>query len=148
MAARTLTLLFTDLAGSTREWSGLDRAASDRRRARHFVLMRSDLATHGGREVKNLGDGLMAVFESAAPRSRGSWRRFWTVAQSALPGLALDGVGSALDREFSGADWCPAGCAYRQRVKLGSAGVFEDDGLPSGVHVVVAPFLQRENDRT
>jgi hypothetical protein len=69
-------------------------------------------------------------------------------AQSALPGLALDGVGSALDREFSGADRCPAGCAYGQRVKLGSAGVLEDDGLVAGVDVVVAPFLQGEDDRT
>src|SRR3954470_12820902 len=69
-------------------------------------------------------------------------------AHSALPGLALDGMGSALDRELSGADRCPAGCAYRQRVKLGSAGVLENDGLLSGVHVVVAPFLQREDDRT
>jgi class 3 adenylate cyclase/ActR/RegA family two-component response regulator len=62
--ARTLTVLFTDLVGSTSAWAGLDRAAADRRRTRHFALMRGDLAAHGGREVKNLGDGLMAVFES------------------------------------------------------------------------------------
>ena len=66
MGARTLTVLFTDLAGSTSAWSGLDRAAADRRRARHFELMRSDLEVHDGREVKSLGDGLMAVFESVA----------------------------------------------------------------------------------
>ena len=58
MSARTLMVLFTDLVGSTSAWAGLDRAAADRRRARHFGLMRSDLGQHGGREVKNLGDGL------------------------------------------------------------------------------------------
>src|SRR3954447_10259221 len=33
-------------------------------------------------------------------------------------------------------------------MKLGAAGVLEDDRLPAWVDVVVAPFLQCENDRT
>lgn len=64
MTVRTLTVMFTDLAGSTSAWSGLARDAADRRRARHFKLMETALADHGGREVKGLGDGLMAAFES------------------------------------------------------------------------------------
>jgi class 3 adenylate cyclase/ActR/RegA family two-component response regulator len=64
MGARTLTVLFTDLVGSTSAWSGMDRAAADRRRSRHFALMRAAIAESGGREAKSLGDGLMAGFES------------------------------------------------------------------------------------
>ncbi len=66
----------------------------------------------------------------------------------ALPGLALDGVGPAGDCQLAGADGRPAGRAYRERVKFGPARVLEDDWLLPWVYVVVAPFLQREHDRT
>jgi class 3 adenylate cyclase/ActR/RegA family two-component response regulator len=83
MGVRTLTVLFTDLAGSTTAWSSLDRASADRRRSRHFALMRADLADHDGREVKNLGDGLMAVFESvgAALACAGAMQRSFNAAR-------------------------------------------------------------------
>ena len=35
-------------------------------RGEHFELLRGSLEQAGGREVKNLGDGLMVVFASAA----------------------------------------------------------------------------------
>jgi len=75
--------MFTDLAGSTTAWSSLDRAAADRRRTRHFALMRADLAEHDGREVKNLGDGLMAAFESvgAALACAGAMQRSFHAAR-------------------------------------------------------------------
>ena len=79
MAARTRTVMFTDLAGSTSAWSGLERDAADRRRARHFTLMWAALADHGGRGVKGLGDGVLAVFESvgaALSCARGMQRSF------------------------------------------------------------------------
>src|SRR5207248_11234971 len=68
--------------------------------------------------------------------------------QPALPGIAVDGMGPAGDRQLAGLDRCPAGRAYRQRMKFGPARVLEDDWLLSRVHVVVAPLLQRENDRS
>ncbi len=66
MAAVTITVLFTDLVGSTALLSrvGEDRAEALRRE--HFALLREAIAGSGGREVKNLGDGLMVVVPSAA----------------------------------------------------------------------------------
>lgn len=57
------TFLFTDLVGSTRMLERLGAAGDDLLR-RHFALLRSALGAHGGREVKNLGDGLMVTFAS------------------------------------------------------------------------------------
>lgn len=64
--AETVTVLFTDLVGSTelRESLGDDRADSLRRE--HDRLLRSAISAHGGTEVKGTGDGLMVVFNSAA----------------------------------------------------------------------------------
>jgi class 3 adenylate cyclase/CheY-like chemotaxis protein len=83
MRARTLTVLFTDLVGSTSAWSGMDRPAADRRRGRHFVLMRAALAEHDGEEAKSLGDGLMAVFDSvgAALKCAGAMQQSFIAAR-------------------------------------------------------------------
>jgi DNA-binding NarL/FixJ family response regulator/class 3 adenylate cyclase len=61
----TVTLLFTDLVGSTRLLSELGDDATEAVRRRHFGLLRESITRHHGREVKNLGDGVMAVFDSA-----------------------------------------------------------------------------------
>ncbi len=66
MAAETITVLFTDLVGSTDLLSRVGEAAADELRREHFALLRAALVEHGGREVKNLGDGLMVVFDGAA----------------------------------------------------------------------------------
>ena len=62
----TVTLLFTDLVGSTSLSSHVGPAAADQLRQEHFGLLREALAETGGDEVKNLGDGLMATFASAS----------------------------------------------------------------------------------
>jgi class 3 adenylate cyclase/CheY-like chemotaxis protein len=62
---RTLTVLFTDLVGSTELLSRVGEETADRLRRRHFGLLRRAVDAHQGREVKSLGDGLMAVFEGA-----------------------------------------------------------------------------------
>ncbi len=62
----TATVLFTDLVGSTELMSQLgDRAFDDLRRG-HFAALSKAVAAHDGEEIKNTGDGLMAVFPSAA----------------------------------------------------------------------------------
>jgi class 3 adenylate cyclase/tetratricopeptide (TPR) repeat protein len=66
VALRTITILFTDLVDSTASAVSLTAADADRWREAHFGCLRQPLDTHGGREVKNLGDGLMVVFDSAA----------------------------------------------------------------------------------
>ena len=62
---RTITALFTDVVGSTDLMARLGSKAAESMRARHFSSIRGALAVHRGREVKTLGDGFMAIFESA-----------------------------------------------------------------------------------
>ncbi|HEV2791718.1 MAG TPA: adenylate/guanylate cyclase domain-containing protein [Solirubrobacterales bacterium] len=59
-----VAVMFTDVVGSTEL---LDRFGDDEAhelRRRHFGLLRGAVRDHRGREVKNLGDGLMVVFQS------------------------------------------------------------------------------------
>ena len=66
-----VALLFTDLVGSTELLGRLGDDAADELRRDHFTLLRRCVAEAGGRQVKTLGDGLMAAFDSpqAALRS-------------------------------------------------------------------------------
>ena len=61
----TITVLFTDLVGSTELLSDLGDDDADRLRRIYFKILRDTVTHHSGREVKNLGDGIMAVFSSA-----------------------------------------------------------------------------------
>src|SRR3989449_434303 len=62
-----VTVLFTDIVGSAAlKTSQGDIAAQDLVRD-HFDLLRQQVETHRGQEIKTLGDGLMATFVS--PRS-------------------------------------------------------------------------------
>jgi class 3 adenylate cyclase len=61
-----ITVLFTDLVGSTELASSLTLEAGDEVRHKHFSALRQAIATTGGTEVKNLGDGLMVVFPAAS----------------------------------------------------------------------------------
>ena len=62
----SVTVLFTDLVGSTELASALAPEAGDELRRAHFALLRQAIAASGGTEVKNLGDGLMVVFPAAS----------------------------------------------------------------------------------
>jgi class 3 adenylate cyclase len=66
MALTTVTVLFTDVVGSTELMSLVGEAAADELRREHFDCLRRVIGLAGGREVKNLGDGLMVVFDAAA----------------------------------------------------------------------------------
>ena len=61
-----VTVLFTDLVGSTELASSLTPEAGDEVRRGHFSVLRQAIAETGGTEVKNLGDGLMVVFPSTS----------------------------------------------------------------------------------
>ena len=65
MKTGTVTLLFTDLVGSSELIERLGDDAADRVRRRYFRLLRDSVQRCGGDEVKSLGDGLMVVFPSA-----------------------------------------------------------------------------------
>ncbi|MBI2872103.1 MAG: AAA-like domain-containing protein [Chloroflexi bacterium] len=61
----TVTILFTDLEGSTTLFQTLgDQRARELMRA-HDRILRQQITSHGGYEVKHTGDGLMVVFPSA-----------------------------------------------------------------------------------
>ena len=66
MSSGVRTFVFTDLVGSASLTSRLGDEAADVVRRMHFSLLRDAVAATGGREVKNLGDGLMVTFSDAA----------------------------------------------------------------------------------
>src|SRR5215211_3897396 len=61
----TLTFLFTDVEGSTRLWERFPQAMKHALE-RHDSLLLAAVIAAGGQVVKTTGDGLMAVFGSAA----------------------------------------------------------------------------------
>src|SRR5438093_4099334 len=65
-SVETVTILITDLVGSTGLATRIGPTAADRLRREHFELLREPIRATGGREVKNLGDGLMVAFSSAS----------------------------------------------------------------------------------
>src|SRR5262245_2680822 len=62
----TVTVVFTDLVGSTELANRLGHDAYEALRHQHFATLRTAVAKHGGTEVKATGDGLMLRFDSAA----------------------------------------------------------------------------------
>lgn len=62
----TVTVVFTDVVGSTELASRLGHDAYEALRREHFAAWRAVVGTHNGTEVKTTGDGLMLCFPSAA----------------------------------------------------------------------------------
>ncbi len=65
VVAGTVTILFTDLTGSTRLARVVSDAQAQSVRRMHNAIVRAALAEHGGAEIKHTGDGIMASFSSA-----------------------------------------------------------------------------------
>ena len=63
---RLLTVLFTDIVGSTEELAKLGDRRWRELLERHDAMVRAELAKRGGREVKTTGDGFLATFEGPA----------------------------------------------------------------------------------
>jgi class 3 adenylate cyclase len=61
----TVTVLFTDMVGSTSTRTRLGEELADEHFRRHDRLLRAVAVAHGSMFVKGLGDGLMALFDSA-----------------------------------------------------------------------------------
>jgi class 3 adenylate cyclase len=62
----TVTILFTDIEGSTALAQRLGDKAYHALLAEHNRILREQVAGHGGHEVKCMGDGFMVAFASAA----------------------------------------------------------------------------------
>jgi class 3 adenylate cyclase len=61
-----LTILFTDLAGSTALTQRLGDARAQEVVRAHNTIVRREVQSRGGTEIKHTGDGIMATFPSAA----------------------------------------------------------------------------------
>jgi class 3 adenylate cyclase len=68
--AGVVALMFTDLVGSTELLLRVGDDEAERLRRDHFRLLRDVIEGHAGDEVKNLGDGVMAVFTSVVDAVR------------------------------------------------------------------------------
>ena len=66
MSAEHVIALFTDIVGSTELSVSRSPEEADQVRRRHFSVLRRAIAATDGHEAKNLGDGLMVVFDSAS----------------------------------------------------------------------------------
>ena len=64
-SASQVTLLFTDIEGSTALWEE-DEARMSQALALHDALARNAVESHGGDMVKTTGDGILAVFDDAS----------------------------------------------------------------------------------
>jgi class 3 adenylate cyclase len=99
MPVGTVTLLFTDIEGSTRLRQE-DEASMRRAVARHDQLLRVVVAGHGGVVFSTMGDGLATAFQTASAAvacaieaqgilQRQSWERVRSLrVRMGLPGEA------------------------------------------------------------
>jgi class 3 adenylate cyclase len=83
--AMVLTVLFTDLAASTRKAGELGDDRWGELLAQHHALVRHQLDVSKGREVKTTGDGFLATFENPADALECARR-----AREAMRGLHMD----------------------------------------------------------
>jgi class 3 adenylate cyclase len=65
-ASRIMTVMFTDMVGSTDMTQAQGDKAAQHVVRRHNTIVRNALAQHSGKEIKHTGDGIMASFSSAA----------------------------------------------------------------------------------
>jgi predicted ATPase/signal transduction histidine kinase/class 3 adenylate cyclase len=107
-AANEVTLLFTDIEGSTKLWERLPDWMRNAL-ARHDAILRREIEAHGGHVFKTVGDAFCAAFRDPA-----------TAVEAALA------VQRALRKEPWGSEWGVDG--LRVRVALHTGPVQERDG--------------------
>src|SRR4029453_15881936 len=144
----TLTFLFTDLEGSTRLW---ERFPQPMKRAleRHDSILLTAVTAAGGWVVKMTGDGLMAVFGSAAEAvaaclgaQRGPLEGRW--ADAGVPGVRM-GLHSG-DAQRRGDDYFGPAVNRSARIMAvghggqvllsGASAALVGDQLPDGASLV------------
>jgi class 3 adenylate cyclase len=67
LGLKNLTVLFTDLKGSTELYSRMGDMRAYGLVGEHFGLLRDVVASHSGAVVKTIGDAVMASFPTSAP---------------------------------------------------------------------------------
>ena len=109
LASSLVSILFTDLVGSTELASEVGDTAADDLRRRHFADLREAIAATGGTEVKTIGDALMVSYSGAADAVAGAvaMQRAVERRNRSLEGHRLEirvGV-SVGDANFEEGDW-------------------------------------------
>lgn len=66
LADSTITIVFSDIESSTERATAMGDAAWFELLEEHNRIIRGELTTYGGREVKSIGDGFMLVFPSVS----------------------------------------------------------------------------------
>jgi class 3 adenylate cyclase/tetratricopeptide (TPR) repeat protein len=94
---KTVTIVFSDLAASTKLGEQLDSEALRAVMDRYFDAMRDALARHGGTIEKFIGDAVMAVFGLPVVHEDDALR---AVRAAHAMGEALEELNAALDREL------------------------------------------------
>jgi len=79
----SLTILFADIAGSTRLYETLGDAAARRVVARVLSILHQVITQHGGTVVKTIGDEVMSVFADAGQAALASLEMQRSVLQAA-----------------------------------------------------------------
>jgi DNA-binding NarL/FixJ family response regulator/class 3 adenylate cyclase len=104
--AGTTTVLYTDLSGSTTATAELGDDAYAAAFTAHVALLRTEIVSHNGRIAKLLGDGVMALFDSAYNGVRAAVMMQqavdWTVRHGSAPPFLLRvglNVGEVVDAE-------------------------------------------------
>jgi class 3 adenylate cyclase len=104
-----VTILFTDLVGSTELASDMGDVAADDLRRQHFADLREAIAATGGTEVKTIGDAVMVSYKGATDALAGgvAMQRAVERRNRGLEARRLEmrvGV-SAGDATFEDGDW-------------------------------------------
>ncbi len=107
--AGLVTILFTDLVGSTALSQELGDHVADDVRREHFEVLRQAVSRTGGTEVKTIGDALMVSYPAAADAVAGAVAMQQGVARhnrrGAGPRLEMRIGISAGDATFEDGDW-------------------------------------------
>jgi class 3 adenylate cyclase len=78
----SLTIVFTDLRGSTRLYREIGDAPAFGVVMNHFDVLRDAISAEGGAVVKTIGDSVMAIFRRPAPAMRALLHAQHTLAQA------------------------------------------------------------------
>ena len=85
----SVTLMFTDLRGSTRMYRQIGDASAFGRVREHFEILEEAIAGEGGAIVKTMGDAVMASFRQPISALKAVWKAQTTIAKRGNPMLWL-----------------------------------------------------------
>jgi class 3 adenylate cyclase len=87
ISVNSLTIVFTDLKGSTQMYRDIGDAPAFSRVLTHFEVLKAAVESEGGAIVKTMGDAIMAIFPRPVPALRAmlAAQRQLALAQSAPP---------------------------------------------------------------